>query len=212
MQVTPFPAGYAPAALAGIASLASTALYCASCSSLLPWCLPAEDSKGALLCATLKSRVRCTAADPGACLSTAPGISASPAEDNLRYFNVMILGPQQSPYEGGAFKLELFLPSDYPMAPPKVSCGSSAAAGFLKVSAESLSCAAAQICLACEHPGAGKVQGLLALPTCQPPRWAAVFQRAPKKPIVVPMFMIRASQSFPCAVRACLAGIREGSW
>ena len=31
----------------------------------------------------------------------APGISASPSEDNLRYFNVMILGPQQSPYEGG---------------------------------------------------------------------------------------------------------------
>lgn len=39
------------------------------------------------------------------CLATvvllaAPGISASPSEDNLRYFNVMILGPQQSPYEG----------------------------------------------------------------------------------------------------------------
>lgn len=31
----------------------------------------------------------------------APGISASPSEDNLRYFNVMILGPAQSPYEGG---------------------------------------------------------------------------------------------------------------
>eukprot|EP00253_Pinus_taeda_P001473 PITA_01473 len=30
----------------------------------------------------------------------APGISASPSEDNLRYFNVMILGPSQSPYEG----------------------------------------------------------------------------------------------------------------
>mmetsp|Transcript_546 Transcript_546/g.3875 ORF Transcript_546/g.3875 Transcript_546/m.3875 type:complete len:155 (+) Transcript_546:240-704(+) len=50
----------------------------------------------------------------------APGISASPSEENLRYFNVIILGPQQSPYEGGAFKLELFLPEDYPMAPPKV--------------------------------------------------------------------------------------------
>lgn len=50
----------------------------------------------------------------------APGISASPSEDNLRYFNVMILGPTQSPYEGGVFKLELFLPEDYPMAPPKV--------------------------------------------------------------------------------------------
>merc|ERR1712078_382532 len=50
----------------------------------------------------------------------APGISASPSETNLRYFNVMILGPVQSPYEGGAYKLELFLPEDYPMAPPKV--------------------------------------------------------------------------------------------
>lgn len=50
----------------------------------------------------------------------APGISASPSEDNLRYFNVMILGPNSSPYEGGVFRLELFLPEDYPMAPPKV--------------------------------------------------------------------------------------------
>ncbi|CAN1229508.1 Ubiquitin-conjugating enzyme E2 36 [Linum perenne] len=38
----------------------------------------------------------------------------------MRYFNVMILGPTQSPYEGGVFKLELFLPEEYPMAPPKV--------------------------------------------------------------------------------------------
>ncbi|KAF3679745.1 Ubiquitin-conjugating enzyme E2 N [Capsicum annuum] len=51
----------------------------------------------------------------------APGISASPSEDNMRYFNVMILGPTQSPYEGGVFKLELFLPEEYPMAAPK--CG-----------------------------------------------------------------------------------------
>ncbi|MFS7949115.1 putative ubiquitin-conjugating enzyme E2, ubiquitin-conjugating enzyme/RWD [Helianthus anomalus] len=29
-----------------------------------------------------------------------PGISASPSKDNMRYFNVMILGPTQSPYEG----------------------------------------------------------------------------------------------------------------
>ncbi|CAM9234650.1 unnamed protein product [Pylaiella littoralis] len=49
-----------------------------------------------------------------------PGISATPYEDNLRYFNVVITGPEQSPYENGSFKLELFLPSDYPMAPPKV--------------------------------------------------------------------------------------------
>ncbi|KAF2594989.1 hypothetical protein F2Q70_00044416 [Brassica cretica] len=33
----------------------------------------------------------------------APGISASPSEDNMRYFNVMVLGPSQSPYEGNLF-------------------------------------------------------------------------------------------------------------
>ncbi|KAH0874494.1 hypothetical protein HID58_071856 [Brassica napus] len=52
----------------------------------------------------------------------APGISASPSEDNMRYFNVMVLGPSQSPYEGGVFKLELFLPEEYPMSAPKASC------------------------------------------------------------------------------------------
>nr|GMD84175.1 ubiquitin-conjugating enzyme E2 36 [Ipomoea batatas] len=52
-------------------------------------------------------------------MSAAPGISASPSEENMRYFNVMILGPTQSPYEGGVFKLELFLPEEYPMAAPK---------------------------------------------------------------------------------------------
>lgn len=50
----------------------------------------------------------------------APGIQAHPSNDNLRYFNVAIEGPADSPYEGGVFKLELFLPEDYPMAAPKV--------------------------------------------------------------------------------------------
>jgi ubiquitin-conjugating enzyme E2 N len=50
----------------------------------------------------------------------APGISAEPNEENLRYFKVMIMGPASSPYEGGVFRLELFLPEEYPMASPKV--------------------------------------------------------------------------------------------
>lgn len=49
-----------------------------------------------------------------------PGISAVPSESNARLFSVMILGPDESPYASGRFKLELFLPEDYPMAPPKV--------------------------------------------------------------------------------------------
>jgi ubiquitin-conjugating enzyme E2 N len=48
------------------------------------------------------------------------GISATPYADNLRYFAVAIEGPGDSPYERGVFQLELFLPADYPMAPPKV--------------------------------------------------------------------------------------------
>ncbi|KAJ2841676.1 ubiquitin-conjugating enzyme E2 N [Coemansia brasiliensis] len=49
-----------------------------------------------------------------------PGISVEIIGDNIRYFSVAMAGPSQSPYEGGLFKLELFLPEDYPMVPPKV--------------------------------------------------------------------------------------------
>ena len=49
-----------------------------------------------------------------------PGISAVPHDDNLRYFDVIIEGPAESPFEGGKFKLELFLPEEYPMGAPKV--------------------------------------------------------------------------------------------
>ena len=45
-----------------------------------------------------------------------PGISAVPDEQNACYFHVVIAGP----FEGGVFKLELFLPEDYPMSAPKV--------------------------------------------------------------------------------------------
>lgn len=49
-----------------------------------------------------------------------PGISAVPDDSNARYFHVLVAGPEGSPFEGGIFKLELFLPEEYPMSPPKV--------------------------------------------------------------------------------------------
>eukprot|EP00042_Codosiga_hollandica_P012411 m.27922 g.27922 ORF g.27922 m.27922 type:complete len:149 (+) comp39944_c0_seq1:186-632(+) len=49
-----------------------------------------------------------------------PGISAAVDPANDRYFHVTILGPAQSPFEGGVFKLELFLTEEYPMSAPKV--------------------------------------------------------------------------------------------
>ncbi|EHB11966.1 Ubiquitin-conjugating enzyme E2 N [Heterocephalus glaber] len=49
-----------------------------------------------------------------------PGIKAEPDESNTCYFHVVIAGPQDSPFEGGTFKLELFHPEEYTMAAPKV--------------------------------------------------------------------------------------------
>ena len=49
-----------------------------------------------------------------------PGITAAPKEDNLRYFDVKLEGQADTPYHGGTFRLELFLPDGYPMCPPKV--------------------------------------------------------------------------------------------
>merc|ERR1711935_1204084 len=48
------------------------------------------------------------------------GIYAEPNENNARHFFVKIAGPTETPYEGGIFDCELFLPEEYPMVPPKV--------------------------------------------------------------------------------------------
>uniref|UniRef100_A0A8C4FGZ5 UBC core domain-containing protein n=1 Tax=Catagonus wagneri TaxID=51154 RepID=A0A8C4FGZ5_9CETA len=49
-----------------------------------------------------------------------PIIKAEPDESNAVDFHVVIAGSQDSPFEGDTFKLELFLPEEYPMAVPKV--------------------------------------------------------------------------------------------
>jgi len=49
-----------------------------------------------------------------------PGITAVPSDFNSRHFYVSVKGPDESPYAHGTFKLELFLPEEYPMSPPKV--------------------------------------------------------------------------------------------
>ena len=45
-------------------------------------------------------------------LTTDPivGIYAEPDEKNFRHFHVKIAGPTDTPYEGGIFECELFLP------------------------------------------------------------------------------------------------------
>eukprot|EP00697_Spironema_sp_BW2_P006456 gnl/Spiro4/1930_TR911_c0_g1_i1.p1 gnl/Spiro4/1930_TR911_c0_g1~~gnl/Spiro4/1930_TR911_c0_g1_i1.p1 ORF type:complete len:151 (+),score=30.81 gnl/Spiro4/1930_TR911_c0_g1_i1:82-534(+) len=68
----------------------------------------------------MASNQRITKETQRLCEDPVPGISAVPHQSNLRYFQVVMAGPQGGPYEGGVFQLELFLPADYPMGAPKV--------------------------------------------------------------------------------------------
>ncbi|SMN21243.1 similar to Saccharomyces cerevisiae YGL058W RAD6 Ubiquitin-conjugating enzyme (E2) [Maudiozyma saulgeensis] len=49
-----------------------------------------------------------------------PGLSASPLPDNVMVWNAMIIGPADTPYEDGTFRLLLEFGEDYPNKPPHV--------------------------------------------------------------------------------------------
>jgi len=50
------------------------------------------------------------------------GIKVQINEEDVTDVTAEIMGPEQTPFEGGVFKVKLMLPSDYPNAPPKCAC------------------------------------------------------------------------------------------
>ncbi|XP_010495378.1 PREDICTED: ubiquitin-conjugating enzyme E2 4-like [Camelina sativa] len=62
----------------------------------------------------IKTDLRCLNRD------LSPNITAVTVDDDIFRCEATLIGPVNTPYEGGVFKLKVTFPPDYPRSPPKV--------------------------------------------------------------------------------------------
>ncbi|CCI41231.1 hypothetical protein ABG067_000362 [Albugo candida] len=46
--------------------------------------------------------------------------TVSPVEDNMMHWNAIVIGPENTPYAGGAFTIDILFSNDYPFKAPKL--------------------------------------------------------------------------------------------
>merc|ERR1719263_2222580 len=57
----------------------------------------------------------------GIWMHSGEGVHVFPAPDDVSFWRVLIEGPQDSPFVGGVFALNVVVPQDYPFSAPKIT-------------------------------------------------------------------------------------------
>jgi ubiquitin-conjugating enzyme E2 D/E len=57
----------------------------------------------------------------GIWMHSGEGVHVFPAPDNLQFWRALIEGPPGSPFEGGVFALNVIVPDNYPLQPPRIT-------------------------------------------------------------------------------------------